>query len=356
MASAGLALMVANLRFWTTVAPVVSRQLARWEQQAKRIEDPILHALALQKLSEEHFNAQVAATLSTTAPAEHRQAVVEAIVAYEVIYDYLDGLTEQPLITSLASARDAYKAFTDAIQPDTETSADYYASLDLDDNGYLARLVAAVRDSLQTLPSWSAASHNALTAAVRCTEAQARAHTTPGAALESWAKDQADDGYLGWQEFLAGAASSVLAVHALIAAAAEPQLTSQDAAGIDRAYLSICALSTILDGLVDYEQDQQAAQAGYLGYYQDDEQVARSLAQAARHAIQNARELPHAAHHLMTLVGVAGYYTSAPTAKSHLAQAGTRQLRRELSPLITPVLGIMRAWRAAKRLSRAIHR
>ena len=44
----------------------------------------------------------------------------------------------------------------------------------------------------------------------------------------------------------------------------------------------------------------------------------------------------------MTLVGVAAYYISAPTADSDFARPVTSQVRRELQPLITPTLGVMR--------------
>jgi hypothetical protein len=80
-ARAGLALVLANARYWPTVAPVVRAQLHRWEQHAHAIPDPVLQALASKKLHEEHFNAEVAATLAVTSPPAYRERVVEAIVA-----------------------------------------------------------------------------------------------------------------------------------------------------------------------------------------------------------------------------------------------------------------------------------
>lgn len=354
LAKAGVALLTANLRFWPTVAPLVGAQLKRWERHAHQIKEPVLQTLALEKLQQEHFNAQVAATLATTAPAARRRTVVEAIVAYEVIYDYLDGLTELPMIGSLTQARHAYTGFIDAISPhNSETSSDYYAGLGISDSGYLATLVATVRDALKTLPSWPSASETATHAARRCAEAQARAHTTSPSSLQRWAESQACNSSLTWREFICGAASSVLAVHALIAAAAAPHLSREDARRIDTAYLSICAISTLLDGLVDYQHDLQAGQAGYLSYYQTDEQIAQGLIDSARHALEQARDLPHAGHHAMTLAGVAAYYLSAPTAKTKLARSITHDFHDQLRPLITPTFAVMRAWRTAKHTSRS---
>jgi tetraprenyl-beta-curcumene synthase len=360
LARTGVVLALANARFWPCVAPLVSAQLKRWEQRAHAIEDPALHALALAKLREERFNAEVAATLATLAPREHRTAVIEAIVAYEVMYDYLDGLTEQPTANPLSDGHDLYRAFTDAITLDSEPTGGYYTSRPADDGSYLEELVGVVRVALARLPSTAVISLAARGAAARCAEAQIRAHAVPALGtpqLEQWARSEAQDIPLGWQEFLAAAASSVLAVHALIAAAADERTTPGYAAEIDTTYLSICALSTMLDSLVDYQRDAQAGQAGYLRYYQDHDLLARDLASAARRAVEHASALPNGAHHVMTLVGVAAYYISAPTAGSDFARPVTLQVRQELEPLITPTLAVMRTWRAAKRArSTILHR
>ena len=318
----------------------------------------MLHALALEKLREERFNAEVAATLATLAPREHRKTVVEAIVAYEVMYDYLDGLTEQPTANPISDGHNLYRAFTDAITLDPKATGGYYTSRPADDGGYLGELVGVVRGALARLPSTAAISLAASGAAARCAEAQIRAHAVPALGttqLEQWARNEAQEDFpLGWQEFLAGAASSVLAVHALLAAAADEHTTPRNAAEIDTTYLSICALSTMLDSLVDHQRDAQAGQVGYLRYYEDHNLLAKDLARAARRAVDHASALPNGAHHAITLVGVAAYYISAPTADSNFARPVTQQVRRELEPLITPTLAVMRSWRAAKQARSAI--
>ena len=146
----------------------------------------------------------------------------------------------------------------------------------------------------------------------------------------------------------------MLAVHALIAAAADKRTTSVQAAEIDTIYLSICALSTMLDSLVDYDRDLQAGQAGYIRYYEDRDLLVQDLAGAARRAVEHARPLRNGPHHAMTLVGVAAYYLSAPTAGGELAQPVAQQIRAELEPLFTPTFAVMRSWRIAKRIRIAI--
>jgi hypothetical protein len=52
----------------------------------------------------------------------------------------------------------------------------------------------------------------------------------------------------------------------------------------------------------------------------------------------------------MTLVGVVAYYASAPAAGDDAwARPVFARVERELTPLISPTLALMRGWRLAKR-------
>src|SRR5215207_6842169 len=147
-AAAGVALVSANARFWPTVLPQVRSELRHWERVAWTIPDPVLRMHALEKLVHERFNTEVAATLATLAPSATRGAAVTAIVALEVMYDYLDGLTEQPAPDPFANGRQLYRAFTDALAP-AGPQVDYYRHhAHRDDGGYLAALTEACRVAL----------------------------------------------------------------------------------------------------------------------------------------------------------------------------------------------------------------
>jgi tetraprenyl-beta-curcumene synthase len=355
----GLALVLANARYWSTIAPLVQTQLDYWTLRAENIPDPSLHGVALANLREEGFNAQATATLATLAPREYRKPVVEAIVGLQVIYDYLDSLIERPLADPLGDGRQLYKAFIDAIVLNREPQRDYYPKAhESNDGGYLVALVDVVRGALTQLPSQTAIAEISAYAAKRCAQAQIHAHATPllgSAQLETWTKNNAIGTGLQWQEFLAGAVSSGLALHALIAVAAHPHTSHEQALAIDDVYLSVCALTTLLDGLVDYEQDIRiTGQPGYIRYYDDRDALARGLMSVVHRAARGALDIPNGTHHLMTLIGVVAYYISAPTASSEFARPVIEQTQNELKPLITPTLAIMRAWRSAKRVRASI--
>jgi hypothetical protein len=313
----------------------------------------------LETLREEGFNAEVAATVGTLAPNSHRASAVEAIVALEVLYDYLDTLVEQPLDDPLRDGHSLFRALIDAVDLDTAPCGGYHRRHPRSvDGGYLEELVATVRSTLARLPAADAIVATARRSATRCAEAQIRSHAVAAAGsaqLELWATREAVGTGLDWPEFLAGGAASVLTLHALIAAAADHRTTPEQAAQIDTAYLSIAALSTMLDSLVDYERDVSAETLGYIRYFEDRDLLALRLGNVAQHAAAQARELPHAAHHLMTLAGVVAYYTSAPSATGEFAAPVTAHINAQLRPLITPTLAVMRAWRLAKRVRRKRH-
>ncbi len=354
MARAILALLIANARYWLVTAPLVRAQLRRWARCAAAIGDPVLRALALAKLSEERFNAEVAAMLATVAPRSHRANAVTAIVALEVLYDYLDGLTESPAQDALRDGRQLFLAFRDAVSPSREPADDYYRYHPRSaDGGYLEALVTAVRGAFAQLPAAGTIADVVQRTAVRCAEAQTREHAALRVGreqLEDWASREAKGTALQPREFLAGAEASVLALHALIAAATDEHMTHPTARGIDAVYLSISALTTMLDSLIDRERDIGAGRPGYIQQYEDRDLLVCELAAVAEDAAERARELPNGAHHVMLLVGSVAYYTSAPSARGEFAGPVKRRIEGELRPLITPTLAVMHIWRFAKRL------
>jgi tetraprenyl-beta-curcumene synthase len=357
VARAGGALVLANARYWPTVAPHVRAQLDQYQQRARTISDPLLRAQALDKLSDQGFHAQVAATLATLAPRTHRRQALTAIVAFEVIYDYLDGLTEQPATDPLGNGHRLFEAFTDAFNTRREPASDYYALHPRsDDSGYLQSLVADARQALAQLPATSAIAGVAQRCIARFGEAQVRAHAVPQlgrSQFERWAARNATGTKLGWLEYFAGATSSILGLHALVAAAANPCTTPEQAQQIDATYLYIGVIVTMLDSLIDYERDiATTGEPGYTRYYGNPEQLARGLTNASHQAVLKAHATPNASHHVMTLTGVVAFYTSAPTSNGQFARPFTKQIRRELQPLITPTLAVMHIWRHAKRLRR----
>lgn len=352
-ARAGLALVLVNARYWLGVAPLVRQQLRCWRQRAEAIDDPRLRALALAKLDDEGFNAEAAAMLATLVPRAHRRRAVEAMVAAEIIYDYLDALTESPSHPASADGACLFTAFTDAVTPSLPSGGDYYRHHPHSEHCYLEPLVATVRQAVSSLPATAALKELLRASAARGAAAQLRIHAaelTGSEDLERWARQQAAGTSLQWREFLAGAACSVLSVHALIAAASDPTTTYEQALELDRIYLSISVLPTVLDSIIDREADTRSGKLGCVQHYEDSRVLARHLDGVVDEAIFRSRRAPHSAHHVMTLIGVLAYYLSDPGAGTDLSRSATLPLAQRTQPLLAPTLTMMRMWRTAKEL------
>jgi hypothetical protein len=213
--------------------------------------------------------------------------------------------------------------------------------------------------ALSHLPAAAEVTEAAQRAAALCSQAQVRKHAAASVGaeqLEIWARDAATDTPLQWRELIAGAASSVLAVHALIAAAADPRTTAAEAAELADTYLMIGVLITALDSLIDHAEDLSSGEDGFIGLYEDHGQLTQALLDVAGRTVAKASIVKHGPHHVMTLAGVVAYYTSAPAARTAIARPIAAQLQAQLRPLIIPTLAVMRTWRLAKRVRLALAR
>jgi tetraprenyl-beta-curcumene synthase len=360
LASAMWALVRAHALYWFGVAPTVREQLRTWERRASEIPDPSLRDLALGKLANERFNVEAGAMIATIAPARFRGRAVEAIVALQVMYDYLDILTEQPTADPLRAGLQCAQAFIDAVRIGAQPTEDYYAHYPAGsgDAGYLADLSLTVHTAIAELPAAEAIAETVLATAARFAEAQVRIHTASHIdkrQLECWASQQASGTGLGWREWLFGAMGSVVSAHALIALAADKHATREQARTLDDTYLELCVLTTALDHLVDYERDTNTGEQSYVHLFETREELAQQIAVIIDRVKIRARVIPNGAHHLMILSGVVAYYTSQPSAMGDFARPVSKHVRNQLRPVITPTLATLYAWRLAKRLGPLRH-
>jgi len=340
----GAALVAILVSYWTTVFPVARRELARWRTLAAAIPDARLRALALGTLDDESGLAEGAAIFATLVPSwSARRRLATLLVAWQVMYDYLDSLGEQAPGSSTHDAG-AYAALASALQTPT---AD--ALLGAADDGYLRRLVACCRACVATLPSVDAVRPSAVRAAQRCAEAQALTHATASSGAEPlrrWARAQPGAESFLWWEVAAGAISS-LGVHALLATAALPRATAAEAARVDAAYFpSICALSTLLDSTIDAADDAGTANHRCTAYYASDAEAAARLEAVTRIAGSAARGLPNGRAHAVILAGMTAYYAAA-------GWTGNEHLHCRVASAVgvdtAPILWTLRARRRATR-------
>ncbi len=343
-------LVHATCRYWIAVYPGVRRELRTWRLRAATIPDPGLRATACETELGERGNYEGAAAFAVFVPRQTRALVVRAVVAFQLAYDFADSLTEMPAADRVAKGRALHEALHAALSPGTP-HPDYYAHQSCsDDGGYLRALVDACRDAVEALPSWEVVASRARTMSRLVVEFQACNHADEAlipVQLSAFAALTPHRGHaLRWWEAAAGGASSMV-VFSLIAAGAERSLAAADAQALECAYVPwIGALHVLLDSLVDWPHDIEAAHHSLVGHYASPSETAERLETIARTALSSTQALPRAREHQLLLVAMAGLYLSKPAAGFPHAAEATERLVAALGDLARPVLLVhrMRRW------------
>ena len=334
------------------VFPRVSSELRHWRRSASRIEDPGLRQLALASLAK-RGNMEGAAAFATFVPWRARGSVIRTLVAFQAIYNYADLLAEQPSEDPVGNARGVHQALLMALDPTGESSVhDSHLAGEHVDRDFLAEMIAACETASWQLPSYGTIAATVCRAAKRLVAFQSLSLAQQGE-LESWAKSQnpASTDFAWWE--VAAAAGSSMSVHALLAAAASPELTGQDVATIDAAYFPcIGALHSLLDSLVDEQEDAATGQLRLLDCYPSRRQATAGLRQLTARALAATRELPSGADHALLVTAMACSYLAAPEASSSSVDQVARQVRTSLGPLARPMLLVFKLRRLAGGRSR----
>ena len=337
------------------VLPLVTRELAHWHARAAAIPDPNLRRSALHALGK-RGNIEGAALLAVLAPPAHRRITVRALVAFQSAYNYLDALSELPSEDPLANGDQLHQALLVALHPDAPQLDYYRHNAHRDDGGYLAELVASCREAFGALPSYQAVAPSARAAASRIVDFQvlnlSESHGGHDA-LKRWAIEVTPPASgLHWWETAAGAGSS-LAVHALIAAAADPHLEAHDSRELDGAYFPwVGALHSLLDSLVDRIEDREHGQPSLLGYYRSPTDAATHLARLAQRTRDRVVRLPNRHAHRVVVTAMCSYYLSAPECATAEARTVTRALTGAMGPALDLAILMFRSRRLFRTLPR----
>lgn len=344
-----LALLRVGLVYWLRIYPHVRRELADWEHRARRIPDPVLQHQALGKLTGERLNPEAAALFAVLAPRAQRRRVVSLIVAYQVLYDYLDAVNEDAEGAELRNGLQLHRALIEAVAPDLPMSDYYLHHHRRRDGDYVRALTEACRRIVPTLPSVTQSAGALAHATERCGRAQSHNHAIPAwgeSQLIAWSVAQAADrsDYLWWE--LAAGGISCLGIHALLASAADPQGAAKDAAQLDAAYFPpICAISALLDSLTDYHADAGTSNHSFIAHYRDSAHAAERLVAITADAARRIKGLRHGRRHAVILAGITSYYLSSPSARAGFAAPVAEALIRSGGSLATPMRAAMRARR-----------
>ncbi len=342
------AMVHALLLYWLVIFPRARLELRRWQRRARAIPSPELRCRALGKLDEEHLSAEGAAAFAILARPRGRKHVVRLCVAFEVMYDLLDGLAEERVDDVLANNLQLHEALPDAFRP-ARIGVDYYANHpSRNDGGYLDELLSGCRVAFLALPARRQVAAALIRCATRAGHAQSLNHASLRGrpdALAVWARAQLDGaqrGLLCWWE-AAAAAGSPLGIFALIAAASHRFTDERDAEAIEQAYFPwIGALHWLLESLVDEQVDLISGNRSYVQEYGSRAIVGPRLAFITRNALADARRLPQAERHTLLLAGMIALNLAHPGAASDETRTITAAVAAEIGGFVAPLLAAIR--------------
>lgn len=343
-------------RYWLAVFPRVAREVCLRRTLATRIPDPALRRLALQALDHKRGNLEGAAAFAAIVPRESRPFVVRALVACQTICDYLDLLSEQPTHDPVANGYRLHEALIVATTRG-EPHRDYYTHHPHgDDGGYLETLVDAARAALSALPSLSSIGEPMGRAAERIAVYQSFNHGDAHGSyepFERWAVQAGtpDTGLHPWET--AAGAGSTLTVLALIASAADPRLRKSEVRAVENAYFPwIGSLHSLLDSLVDHDEDLAVDGRALVGYYSSPLDAAARMRTIAGEALRRAAALPCGRHHALIVAAMTSFYIcEIHRSSSPHAQLVGPSVLDAIGGLAAPTMAILGARRSLRRIS-----
>jgi tetraprenyl-beta-curcumene synthase len=348
-------LLAAAARELSWGLPEVGRATRRWRTLAEAIPDVPIREDALYSITHKRGHADGAA-LFAVLPDKRNRVLLHLLVAYETIWDFLDNVSERH--TTEANGRELHLALVDALDPGRPLS-DYYRHHPWnDDGGYLEELVEFCRSSCQALPSYERVRLLVVQEAWRAQVLALNHLTDPGhrdAALERWAAEECADDMreATWFE-LSGAASASMAVHALLAIAAEANASEWEIAATHAVYWPWISLATtMLDSYVDQADDSASGNHSYISHYPNDVRAVQRISYCIARAARDALQLPKGPRHAVIVGSMAAMYLSKDSARTQATRPDTRRLIRAGGSLARVLLPILRLWRIAYSLRSA---
>jgi tetraprenyl-beta-curcumene synthase len=350
------AFLRAAICYWVHVFPIACWEIRAWERHARTIPDPRLKDVALRVLRDERGNLEGAAAFATFVGRSHRRTVTRAAIAFQAAYDYVDAVSEHTASGWNCSTRQLHMALMVAVNLELPHLDYYTPEMRGNDGGYLAGLIDGCRESLALLPSFTQVAEGIGRATSRIVDYQDFNHRSPDSwSFASWAeRETPSDTDLRWWETGAAAGSS-LGVFALIAAGADAKLVQEHVICLVNAYFPwIGALHTLLDSLVDEQEDEITHQRCLIGLYSSREEAAGRIQILVARARRQALALVDGEHHMMILAAMVSFYLSLPQTAGLSEQFPSWRVLAMLDDYARPPMLVFRAKVRLSRIGRQV--
>ena len=343
------------LGIYRDVLPTVRQYLNGWKAQALAIPDPELRQQALSSIETKAFHCE-GGSIYGLLVREHSHKIIEFIVAYQTISDYLDNLCDRSTSCDPNDFRALHEALMHALKPGVECTNYYRFRTEQDDGGYLHQLVATCQSVLQQLPAYANIAPALQELATHYCNLQVHKHVTVEERvpqLTAWfASQPAGLPEMSWYEFSA-CAGSTLGIFCLVAYACDDCSTGL-AEQVKASYFPwVQGLHILLDYFIDQEEDRTEGDLNFCTYYSSSEEMLQRFAHFIREANRSVLWLPHLRFHQMINHGLVGIYLADRKVSQ---QRDLHRLARQLMRLsgLSSVFFLINGWIMARLRPRPI--
>lgn len=298
-------------RYIGITLPKVQRRLAYWRQEALACPDIILGQQALASLHDKAFHCQGGAVYAAFPPSDN---LLEFIVAYQTICDYLDNLCDRANSTDGEAFAQAHQSLTCALTPGQKPVNYYRGYTQIPDGEYLNKLVQVCQQCLDKVPGYRTVYDEVIQLAELYSHLQVKKHLHKNIRedkLKLWIAEE-NFGYDGvwWQE-MAASTGSTLALFALIRAANQPDCSQSEIEQIKTAYFPwICGLHILLDYFVDRAEDTEGGDLNFTFYYGHEVEMQERINLFVRNSYNHALQIADSGFHLLIINGLLAMYLS----------------------------------------------
>ncbi len=351
------ALAAATTRELSWGLACVAREVRRWWRLAERIPDSTLRRHAVTSLREKRPNTDGAALLCTL-PRNRSRTLIRGLVAYEILGDYLDTTNEFAACEGVANGLQLNRALHDALAPSAPLGDYYRHHAWREDGGYLGALMQVTRDSCVRLPSFEMVrprigESTRLAALCQALNHELDPHARMGSLRAVAAAHFPDRSELNWFEWT-GAASAWLTDVALLALAADPGRSADEARRVYEAYMPWISLAaTMLDSYSDMAEDAQTGGQSFLANYRDVPEATRRVVEVLERSMQEAVLLDRGYRHAVIVASMTAMYLSKDGARAPEMREATGQIAAVGGDLTRLLIPVLRAWRVCHGLQGA---
>jgi tetraprenyl-beta-curcumene synthase len=337
----------------------VAREVAGWRERAAAIPDPQLREDALAALARKRGSIDGAA-LFWILPRRRSRDLLGVLVAYEVLADYLDCVSERGAELGIENGRQLHLALVEALAPESEMSDYYRYHSSGEDGGYARALVSRCRSGCERLPSYEAVKPFLMRAAAQSGVLGLNHEPDPArreALLKEWADQTAahpaDPADKHWYERAAGS-SAWVTVLAMLALAARPRRAVDEAVDsieVARTYNAytqwVAPTGAMLDSFADVLEDAASGDHSYVAHYPSMQVATDRIGELVCESRREIRALPGGARHSVVLSCMIAFFLSKDSVRTPELRASARELRRAGGPLVELLLPVLRLWRTA---------